>query len=157
MRDDLRGIIALTALTFHEARQRKVLLLAYGAAFQLRPLLVCYLLMWAFQASFLAIPPVPAVLAWGSVVVACSNVPYLQWGTGARESALIAFFSSFVAPGLAGEVLIAIGILMAVAIHVVPAVIGLPVLGSFLGTLETGREPAEFTEASEANAPEAGR
>ena len=115
--------------------RRKALLVVFGMGFQLRPLIVCWLLTAAFRADFAALPSVGALLAWGSVVVVCGNVPYLQWGTGAREWALVAVFSHCLATPDNPQALIAVGILMAVAIHIVPAVIGLPVLGSFLAVL----------------------
>ncbi|OYT70557.1 MAG: ABC transporter permease [Chloracidobacterium sp. CP2_5A] len=46
MRDDLRGVAALTVLTFHEARQRKVLLLAF-----ILGLLFLALFAWGFRAA----------------------------------------------------------------------------------------------------------
>ena len=114
---------------------RKALLLVYGILFQLRPLIVCYLLIRAFGSHFSAIPSIPVVLAWGSVVVAFSNVPSTLWGMGPRETALVGLFGGY-APD---AVLISIGLLMAISIHVVPAFFGLPVLENFLATLGSGR------------------
>jgi len=136
----LGGIVVQLLSTFEEIPpRRKAALLLYGIGFQLRPLIVFYLLVQAFGSRFAAVP-LWAVLAWGSVVVACSNVPYTEWGTGPREAALLAVFGSYV-KGESSAVLFAIGILMAVAIHFVPALFGLPLLGSFLSALGTGHAP----------------
>ncbi len=136
--------------------RRKVALLVYGIGFQLRPLLVMGLLMVAYRADFTHVPGLPAMLAWGSVAVACSNVPYFQWGSGAREWALSTFFASYLLNPQDLSTLVAVGIWMAFSIHFVPAFFGLPVLGSFLGTLETGHEPAEFIDGGEEGADECG-
>ena len=117
---------------------RKVGLLAYGVAFQLRPILVCYLLIVAFGPRFQTRPEVPEMLAKGAVVMIASNVPLTHLGIGPREWALVEQFGRHLAPGEATAVLVAIGILMAIAIHVVPAVIGLPVLGSLINAISEG-------------------
>ena len=129
--------------------RRKLALLAYGVGFQLRPLLVMGLLMVAYRADFTRLPGLPAMLAWGSVAVACSNVPYFQWGAGAREWALTTLFPAYLVNAKDLSTLVAIGMWMALSIHFVPAFFGLPVLGSFLGTLETGHEPEEFINGNE--------
>jgi glycosyltransferase 2 family protein len=118
------------------APKRKTALLFYGILFQLRPLIVCYLLMRAFGGQFTALPSIPAVMAWGSVAVIFSNVPYTQWGTGPREAALMALFANyFQTANAANATLMSIGLLMAVAIHAVPALIGISVVGSFIKAL----------------------
>jgi len=136
--------------------RRKLALLAYGVGFQLRPLLVMGLLMVAYRVDFTRLPGLPAMLAWGSVAVACSNVPYFQWGAGAREWALTTLFAGYLVNVKDLSTLVAIGIWMAFSIHFVPAFFGLPVLGSFLGTLETGHEPEEFINGNDEEAGENG-
>ncbi len=58
MKDDLRGILALTALTFHEARQRKVLLLAF-----LLGLLFLGLFAWGARATARQADDLPPAIA----------------------------------------------------------------------------------------------
>ena len=135
------GRLANALLTTFEriSMRRKVGLLLYGMAFQLRPILVCYLLIVAFGGQFRTRPAAPEMLASGAVVMIASNVPLTQWGTGPREVALWTQFKGHLASPESREVLISIGILMAIAIHVVPAVIGLPLLGSLIGAISNGK------------------
>jgi len=146
--------------------RRKAALTILGVVFQLRPIVVCALLFLAFAPDFQRRPSPAEFLASGSVVVAFSNVPGPQWGTGPREFALNLLFRSYLKPeaaqetmppptvlGVAAEntargravpgaqTLIAIGLLMAVAIHFVPAFVGLPFLVQFLNALRIGRPP----------------
>jgi len=93
-------------------------------------------------------PDAPEFLASGSVVVAFSNVPGPQLGAGFRETALTLLFKDCLkqSNGMAGggggvETLVAIGLLMAVSIHIVPAFFGLPFLPRFLSALRLGQAP----------------
>jgi hypothetical protein len=123
-------------------------------------------LFHAFGADFERQPTPAEFLASGSVVVAFSNVPLAQWGTGPREFALNLLFHTYLKPQAAqaqqeipdivekaldpvaptptpvgAQTLIAIGLLMAVSIHFVPAFLGLPFLVQFLNALRVGRMP----------------
>jgi len=127
-------------LTFDRiSPRRKVGLVAYGIGFQLRPLIVCYLLMVGFGGQLATRPGPAEMLASGSIVALASNVPLTYWGTGPREAALVQLFKHHLAVPGHEAVLVAIGVLMCAAIHMVPAVIGLPLLGSFLNALSAGR------------------
>jgi len=108
---------------------RKIGFLGYGIVFQLRPLIVCYLLFLAFNPA--RMPSLQEFLAYGSVVVLMSNVPLTVAGIGPREAALTTLFATY-----ASDVtLLSVGILMSFSIHVVPAILGIPFMFPLLRAL----------------------
>ena len=155
--------------------RRRLSLIGVAAVFQLRPLIICGLLFMAFgQVHFRSVPGVGELLSKGSAVVVASNFPGPQAGIGPRETALFLLFREHLAgegdeeipdirregthirpedrrpaPAHPGTVLISIGILMAIAIHVVPAVLGLPLMASLISALEVGRKPIPADELDE--------
>ena len=171
---------------------RRLYLVCLATVFQLRPLIVCYLLFSVFlQPVFKSMPTPPEMLAKGSVAVVAGNMIGTVHGMGPREAALVVMFRGHldekgvgsesqpgdglppgsvrppadksIAPPMPAELrrvapsvrhestregrklvgfeapLIVIGILMAVAIHLVPAVCGLPLMAGLLTAIEEGR------------------
>jgi len=142
-------------VTFERIGPRRRLGLAgLAVVFQLRPLIVCYLLFGAFLVPvFRSRPEAPEVLAKGSVAVVASNFPGTVHGVGPRELVLVELFGNHLAhpeggagprqrPRAVGAApLVAIGIMMAVAIHLIPAILGLPLMAGLLTAIEEGRRP----------------
>jgi hypothetical protein len=112
---------------------KKIGFLLYGIVFQLRPLAVCGLLFAAFQPDRL--PSVQEFLGLGSVVVLMSNIPSLG-GIGPREAAVMALFSSYADP----TTLLSVGLLMSLAMQVVPAIVGIPLMFPLLRALAPDKE-----------------
>lgn len=101
---------------------QKVGFLVYGIVFQLRPLVVCALLFVAFHPEHL--PSVEEFLAYGSIVVLMSNIPLTVAGIGPRETTLALLFADFADQ----TSLFSIGLLMSFSIHVIPAILGIPLM-----------------------------
>ena len=95
--------------------------LAYGILFQLRPLLVCALMLLAFQPDGAPIPTLRQFLAYGSVVVLMGNIPSMG-GIGPREAAVVEMFQEFADPAT----LLTVGLAMSLAVQVLPAILGIP-------------------------------
>jgi uncharacterized membrane protein YbhN (UPF0104 family) len=108
---------------------QKVALVTYGVVFQLRPLIVCYLLFLAMSPRHM--PSLVEFVAFGSVAVLMSNIPFTVAGIGPREAAIMALF----APYADRMTLLGVGVLMSFSIHVVPAIIGIPFMFGLLRTL----------------------
>lgn len=108
---------------------RKVGFLLYGIVFQLRPLIVCYLLFTAFRPA--QMPSIDEFLTFGSVAVLMSNIPLTVAGIGPREATIVALF----APYGGKEMLLSIGVLMSFSIHIVPAILGIPFMFGLLRAL----------------------
>lgn len=138
--------------TFERIRfRRRIELIVLALLFQLRPLIVCYLLFVAMgPANFATRPAIPELLSKGSAVVVASNLPGSQAGMGYRETALVNLFSSHLANPDYKSPLVTMGILIAVAMFVVPAVIGLPFMASFIAAISARRKKSTETTA-EAN------
>ncbi len=98
----------------------KVGFLLYGILFQIRPLVVCYLLFLAFNPA--QMPSPQEFLAFGSMAVLMANVPLTVAGFGPREATIIALFSAYASQAT----LLSVGVLMSFSIHVIPALIGIP-------------------------------
>lgn len=98
--------------------RQKIFFLLYGIFFQLRPLLVLYLLFRTFGIH----PPFSELVTFGSIVVLMSNIPYTTAGIGPREVAVTALFAAYADKSM----LPLIGILMSFSIHIAPAIIGIP-------------------------------
>lgn len=131
-------------VTFEKIRAwRRIGLILLSIVFQLRPLIVCYLLFIAIGPKYFASrPDVPELLAKGSVVVVASNVPGSQSGFGTREAALYALFRDHLLDPTKGAPLFSLGVLMAMAIFVVPAIIGLPFMASFVAAITARKKRA---------------
>jgi glycosyltransferase 2 family protein len=99
---------------------RKIGFLAYGVVFQIRPLVICYLLFVAFGTT--RMPSSQEFLAFGSMAVLMANIPLTVAGFGPREATIIALFSAYAS----AATLLSVGVLMSFSIHVVPALIGIP-------------------------------
>jgi len=131
---------------------KKLGFLLYGIVFQLRPLFVCALLFIAFHPDRL--PSLQEFLTYGSIVVLMSNVPLTVAGIGPRETTLALLFSEF-----AGQAtLFSVGILMSLSIHVIPAILGIPLMiplvRSLAGPAESlGAERPEGAEAAPVSSP----
>ncbi len=123
----LRRFAEGTLSTFREfSWSRKAFFLLYGIVFQIRPLLVCYLLFLAFGAK----PGLREILTYGSVAVLMSNVPLTTAGIGPRETAIALLFARYGSQ----EMLFSVGILMSVSIFIIPAILGLPLMPALLRT-----------------------
>lgn len=125
---------------------RKLGFLAYGVVFQLRPLIVCYLLFVALNTP--QMPSLQEFVAFGSVAVLMSNVPLTVAGIGPREAAIMALF----APYGDALTLLSVGVLMSFSIHVIPAIVGIPFMFGLLRaiaarTLERGTDEGVATAA----------
>lgn len=107
---------------------QKLGFLCYGAFFQIRPLAVCGLVLWAFGPTRL--PSLPELLVLGSVVVLLSNLPSMA-GIGPREAALMAMFADFADP----TTLLGVGLAMSFIVQVIPAMIGIPLMFPLLREL----------------------
>lgn len=116
--------------------RQKIGFLLYGIVYPLRPLVVCWLLFVAFR--FGPVPSLEEFLAYGSVVVLMSNVPLTVAGIGPREATLFALFSAY------GDeaVLYLIGLMMSLAIHVLPAILGIPLMFPLLRAVVPARGQA---------------
>lgn len=133
----VRGIFA----PFQEFSVRaKVFFLAYGLAFQLRPLLVCYALFRAYGVA----PPFPHILAYGSVAVLTVHIPGPPVGLGAREAAIVTLFAG----AASDSVLFSVGLLMTISVHIVPMILGIPWIGWFLRMLWSAPERGTTDEPS---------
>jgi hypothetical protein len=114
---------------------RKLLLVVYGVAFQLRPLLVCLGLLAAYH-----LPHQPEhVMAYGSIAVFAGYTPGAMAGMGPREVAVVQTFSKLGAPV---DALFSVGLLMTFAQNVLPMILGVPWLIWFVRRLRR-REPSE--------------
>ncbi len=110
--------------------REKLAFLGYGVLFQVRPFLLCALFFCAFQPDAALRPSIEQFLAYGSVVVLMGNVPSVG-GIGPREAAMMQMFHGYADP----ETLLLIGASMSVAIQILPAALGLPLLFPFLREL----------------------
>jgi hypothetical protein len=127
---------------------QKIGFLLYGIIFQLRPIIVCYLLFLAFTPT--QMPPIAEFLAFGSVAVLMSNVPLTVAGMGPREAAIMALFSQYAPQAM----LLSIGVLMSISIHVVPAILGIPLMVSLLKSIAAmAAEKAAAAEAAKYQQP----
>ena len=113
---------------------QKCFFLLYGIVFQLRPLMVCALLLMAFQPNAQTVPTVQQFLAYGSVVVLMSNVPSMG-GIGPREAALMEMFKDFADPGI----LLTVGLSMSFAVQLLPAILGIPLMFPLLRAVAATR------------------
>lgn len=104
----------------------KIGFLMYGIVFMLRPIVVCYLLFMAFNP--VAIPTFQEFFAYGSVAVLMSNVPLTIAGIGPREAAIMELFKAYCSQAT----LLSVGILMSFSIHIIPAILGIPLAFSLL-------------------------
>jgi uncharacterized membrane protein YbhN (UPF0104 family) len=119
---------------------------------QLRPLFVCALLFIAFHPDRL--PSLQEFLTYGSIVVLMSNVPLTVAGIGPRETTLALLFSEF-----AGQAtLFSVGILMSLSIHVIPAILGIPLMIPLVRSLAVPAESLAIERGAgeEATAPPPG-
>lgn len=117
---------------------RKIGFLLYGIIFQIRPLAVCAALFIAFHPQRL--PSIEEFLAYGSIVVLMSNVPLTVAGIGPRETTLALLFASFADQAS----LFSIGLMMSFSIHVIPAIVGIPLMFPLIRDLAAGTpEPKE--------------
>jgi uncharacterized membrane protein YbhN (UPF0104 family) len=114
---------------------RKLLLVVYGIAFQLRPLLVCLGLLAAYHLPHQA----EHVMAYGSIAVFAGYTPGAMAGMGPREVAVVHSFSKLGAPV---DALFSVGLLMTFAQNVLPMMLGVPWLIWFVRRLRR-REPSE--------------
>ncbi|MBN1868556.1 flippase-like domain-containing protein [Candidatus Sumerlaeota bacterium] len=104
---------------FREMTMRqKGFFLLYGIFFQMRPLLVLYLLFAVFGST----PAMTEILTFGSIVVLMANIPLTPSSVGVREGVIMFLFASY---GTSSSQLL-IGSLMLVAIQIVPAILGIP-------------------------------
>lgn len=117
---------------------RKVGFLLYGIVFQLRPLIVCYLIFIAARPEHM--PTFQEFLTYGSVAVLMSNVPFTVAGLGPREAALMKLFSGYGSQ----TVLLSVGVLMSLSIQAIPALLGIPFMFPLLRSLseQVVRPPA---------------
>jgi hypothetical protein len=118
--------------------RRKLLFVAYGIAFQLRPLLVCLGLLAAYHLPH----QVEHVAAYGSIAVFAGYTPGAMVGMGPREVAVVQTFSRLGAPA---DALFSVGLLMTFAQNVLPMMLGVPWLIWFVRRLRR-REPSESEE-----------
>ena len=98
---------------------RKLALVAYGILFQLRPIVVCFFLLRSLGLR----PGWVDALAAASAAVCAGYVPGFVAGSGPRETVLVEVLRTGYAPV---EALFFAGVLMTLAVNVVPALIGLP-------------------------------
>ena len=105
---------------------RKLALSAYGLVFVTRPLLVCWLLFAAHG----VVVGLAETLAYGSLAVLAGTVPGPLMGIGPREGAVALLFADLAAPG--SGVPLGVGLLMSLAVHVLPFAAGAPWIGWFL-------------------------
>jgi hypothetical protein len=133
---DLAG--GLTAPFVEFSVGRKLLLVVYGVAFQLRPLLVCLGLLAAYHLPHEG----QHVMAYGSIAVFAGYTPGAMAGMGPRELAVVQTFSKLGAPA---DALFSVGLLMTFAQNVLPMMLGVPWLIWFVRRLRR-REPSESEE-----------
>jgi len=108
---------------------QKLGFLLYGIVFQIRPLVVVALLFHAFHPA--QIPSTVQFLAFGSIVVLMSNVPLTVAGIGPREAALTLLFADFADPA----VRMSIGLMMSFTIHIIPMILGVPLMFPLIRSL----------------------
>jgi uncharacterized membrane protein YbhN (UPF0104 family) len=123
---------------------RKVGFLLYGTVFQLRPLILCYLIFLAFSPS--QMPSMAEVIAYASVAVLMGNAPFTAAGIGARETAIVLFFSGYGSDAM----LFSVGLLMSFAIHIAPAIVGIPFMVPLLKAVTTVLPGGSEASAGEA-------
>lgn len=104
----------------------KLTLAGYGVLFTMRPLLVCWALFLAHGVVLAAGP----TLAYGALSVLAGTLPGPLLGIGPREGAVAMLFAGQVPAGSA--VPLAVGLLLSVAVHLLPMTVGLPWAGWFL-------------------------
>jgi uncharacterized membrane protein YbhN (UPF0104 family) len=97
----------------------KLGLACYGVIFQLRPIVVCYFLLRAVGLR----PSMVDGLAAGSAAVCAGYVPGFAAGSGPREAVLVESLRAGYAPV---DAIFCAGILMTLAVHIVPAFLGAP-------------------------------
>jgi len=113
---------------------QKIYFLLYGLVFTLRPLVVCFLLFYAYGITIGIIE----VLARASVAILAGHMPATVVGMGAREWAVSEMFSEFASK----EIALSVGLLMTLTVHIIPMMLGVPWLGLFLKRLAK-KESAE--------------
>lgn len=126
--------------------RQKIMFLVYGIVFQLRPLIVCYLLFAALNPR--GMPSPQEFLAFGSVAVLMSNIPLTVAGIGPREATIMALF----APYGSQLTLLSVGVLMSFSIHVAPAIVGIPFMFGLLRALASKPAGADDAVAEPATA-----
>ena len=109
---------------------KKILFCCYGVVFQVRPLVVCYLLF----ASFGLWPEPGRFLALVSLAVFAGHLPTAA-GMGPREAVILVSFSSMGSPAT----LLCIGFLQSLFVLVIPMLAGLPWVFWFLRRI-SGRQ-----------------
>ena len=102
----------------------------------LRPIIVCYLLFFAFGSPAAA----ARVLVYTAVAIFAGHLPGPLMGMGAREGALVSLASQEAG---GEEAALGIGLLLSLLVYVGPMLLGLPWVPSLLGGIMKGREAAE--------------
>jgi hypothetical protein len=121
---------------------QKIGFLLYGVVFQIRPLMVCWLLLVAFQPA--RFPTLLEFLALGSIVVLMSNIPSFA-GMGPREAALMTAFADYADP----LTLLSVGLMMSILVQVLPAVVGIPWMFPLVRAVASGTSLVQEDEVSE--------
>jgi len=109
--------------------RRKLFFSCYALFFQIRPLIVCWLLfkVYGVYVTFVS------VLAYGSLTIVATHVPGFVQGLGLREAILLYLFEG----QASDETLLGVGILMTLSVHVIPMLLGLPWMMWFLKRLRS--------------------
>jgi hypothetical protein len=117
---------------------KKLYFLVYGLLFNLRPLVVCFLLFSAYKIS----TDMPQILARTSVAILAGHTPGTLVGMGPRELVLCEMFS-----GLAPkEIILTVGFLMTLTVHVIPMIIGIPWVSWFLRRLASNNQVIDVVQ-----------
>ena len=110
---------------------RKLFFAAYGIVFQIRPLLVCWLLFRAFGYS----PDPAGLITAASLAFFAGHAPSAS-GLGPREAAVMVFFAGYAPPA----VLFSVGFSLTLFVHIIPMLAGAPWALWFLGRLWGGKK-----------------
>ena len=118
---------------------QKLFFMAYGAFFQIRSLVVCYCLFWAYGVEV----DIRHAIGYTAMAVLAGHMPGVVMGAGPREAAIVELFSAY-APA---DVLLSVGLLMTLSVHAIPIFLGIPWVAWFLKRLLKKETPPPDAKA----------
>ncbi len=129
---------------------RRLGLLALALVHVLRPYVACYLILAAYH----QVPALDQLLVYTSLAVFAGLVPGPAMGIGPREAVLAGLFGDQLQGG--GPVALSVGLLLTVALYLVPYGAGLPWIPWFLRRLAGLERPAAGPGAPPGGTPPGG-
>lgn len=111
--------------------RQRLFFLGYGVLFQVRPLVVCFLLFGAFGVR----PDPGTFVLLASMMIFAGHFPSFL-GLGPREAAVVSLFSGLASPAT----LLGVGLLQTATVHMIPMLVGAAWVPWFMAQLVAGKD-----------------